>query len=108
MNVKPFHGKVFKPVQGGLFFGWSMAGIDPKSTGIKAGELPKGAIKGINSYSNPAYQICPEGHGESYIFALYALPKKLSPPVDFEPYELRQKVLDVSKDVGLLRLTYTP
>lgn len=99
MNVQPVNGK--------LFFDWAVAGLDPGLGEIDAGKLPKGAVVGRNSFGNTDYEICPEGAGEIYMFALYALPKKLSPAKGFEPHDLRQAVLDASGDVGLLPLTYT-
>ena len=40
------------------------------------------------------------------MFALFAVPKKLSPSPGFEPLALRKSVLDASGDVGLLALDY--
>jgi len=98
MNVQPVNGK--------LFFDWAVAGLDPGLEELEAGKLPKGAVVGRNSFGNTDYEICPEGSGEIYMFALYAVPKKLSPAKGFDPHDLRQVVLDVSGNVGLLPLTY--
>jgi phosphatidylethanolamine-binding protein (PEBP) family uncharacterized protein len=94
------------PVAGKLFVDWAVAGIDPALTGIEAGKLPKGTVVGTNSLGKQAYEICPEG-AETYIFALYALPSSLSPKPGFDARELRQKILDVSGNVGLFPVTYT-
>jgi len=98
MNVAPVAGK--------LFVDWAVAGIDPALTGIEAGKLPKGAVVGTNSFGKRGYEICPEG-SETYIFAVYALPRSLSASPGFDARELRQEVLDVSGNVGLFPVTYT-
>jgi phosphatidylethanolamine-binding protein (PEBP) family uncharacterized protein len=95
------------PVEGKLFVDWAIAGLDPSLAGIEAGQLPKGAIVGTNSFAKRGYEICPPaGSGEIYIFALYALPRALAPPRGFDARELRQQILDVSGDVGLLSAYY--
>ena len=83
-----------------------MAGLEPGLTGIEAGKLPKGAVVGTNSFGKRGYEICPEG-SEIYIFAVYALPRALSPAPGFDARELRHQVLDVSGNVGLLSLAYS-
>jgi phosphatidylethanolamine-binding protein (PEBP) family uncharacterized protein len=98
MNIQPLEGK--------LFFDWAVAGLSPELEGIQAGKLPKGAVVGRNSFGKTSYEICPEGAGETYMFTLFALPKRLSPSQGFEPLALRKAVLDVSGDVGLLALSY--
>jgi len=98
MNVQPVNGK--------LFFDWAVAGIDPDLGEIEAGALPKGAVVGRNSFGRSEYEICPEGGGETYMFALYALPTKLSPGRGFEPLGFRKSVSDVSHNAGLMAVTY--
>ena len=71
------------------------------------GELPKGAVVGRNSFGKVGYEICPEGTNETYIFTLFALPKKLSPAQGFEPLGLRTEVANTSGDAGVLALSYT-
>lgn len=95
------------PVEGKLFVDWAVAGLSPSLEGVEAGQLPKGAIVGTNSFGKQGYSICPpSGSGEVYIFAVYALPKALSPAKGFDARELRRQVLDVSGDVGLLSAYY--
>jgi phosphatidylethanolamine-binding protein (PEBP) family uncharacterized protein len=96
-----------QPVQGKLFFNWAVAGISPELEEIKAGQLPKGAVVGRNSFGKVDYELCPEGGGETYMFALFALPKKLSPSRGFDPLVLRKEVTDSSGNVGLLAVSYT-
>ena len=93
------------PVAGKLFVDWAVAGIDPALSGIEAGKLPKGSIVGTNSLGKQGYEICPEG-AETYIFALYALPTGLSPKPGFDARDLRQKILEISGNVGLFPVAY--
>jgi len=95
-----------QPVDGKLFFDWVLAGITPNAEGIESGKLPKGAVQGQNSFGKVSYQLCPEGQSETYVFALYALPKVLSPAKGFDPSELRQKVQAISRKAGLLAVSY--
>jgi phosphatidylethanolamine-binding protein (PEBP) family uncharacterized protein len=95
-----------QPVGGKLFFDWAVAGLTPDLDEIEAGGLPRGAVVGRNSFGKAGYKICPEGDGETYIFALFALPKKLSPSQGFEPFALRKEVSEASGNAGLLPLSY--
>lgn len=95
-----------QPVGGELFFDWAVAGLSPELEEIEAGKLPKGAVVGRNSFGKTGYEICPEGGGEAYMFALFALPKKLSPSQGFEPFALRKEVAGAAGNVGLLALSY--
>lgn len=94
------------PVEGHLFIDWAVAGIDPGLTSIEAGQLPKGAIAGTNSFGKRGYSICPAAGAETYVFALFALPRPLSPKPGFEPHALREEILGVSGNVGLLPFAY--
>lgn len=95
-----------RPVDKTLFFDWAVAGLDPGLEEIEAGKLPKGAVVGRNSFGKTGYGICPEAGEETYIFTLFALPKKLSPAQGFDPLALRKAVTDTSGNVGLLALSY--
>jgi phosphatidylethanolamine-binding protein (PEBP) family uncharacterized protein len=95
-----------QPVEGKLFFDWAVAGLDPALEEIKAGALPAGAIVGRNSFGKVGYEICPTGAGETYMFALFALPKELSPANGFDPFALRKAVAGVSGNAGLLGMSY--
>ena len=97
-----------QPVEGQLFVDWAVAGLDPGLQEIQAGALPKGAVVGANGFGKRGYEICPPaGSGEIYIFAVYALPRALSPPKGFDARELRRQILDVSGNVGLLAALYS-
>jgi phosphatidylethanolamine-binding protein (PEBP) family uncharacterized protein len=99
MNVQPVEGK--------LFFDWAVAGIDPALTGIEASSLPQGVVVGGNSLGKRGYSICPSpGSQETYMFALYALPKRLSPERGFDPSAFRQQVLAISGNAGFLPVSY--
>jgi len=96
-----------QPVEGKIFFDWAVAGLSPDLTEIEAGKLPKGAIVGRNGFGKAGYEVCPEGSGETYMFTVFALPKKPSVAPGFDPSALRREVLGASGNVGLLALMYT-
>jgi hypothetical protein len=98
MNVQPVDGK--------LFVDWAVAGLDPGLGGIEEGKLPKGAVVGTNGFGKRGYSICPEGRGEIYMFAVYALPKRLALAPGFDAREARGQILGVSGNVGLLPALY--
>jgi phosphatidylethanolamine-binding protein (PEBP) family uncharacterized protein len=95
-----------QPVEGKLFFDWAVAGLSPELEQIEAGKLPGGAVVGRNSFGKSGYGICPEGGGETYMFTLLALPKKLSPSQGFDPLAFRKAALEASGNAGLLALSY--
>jgi hypothetical protein len=96
-----------RPVEGRLFFDWALAGLHGALTGIESGSLPPGAVAGRNSFGEVGYSICPApGAGETYIFALYALPEPLRPRRGFDPRSFRRQVLERSGNAGLLAAYY--
>jgi phosphatidylethanolamine-binding protein (PEBP) family uncharacterized protein len=95
-----------QPVAGKLFVDWAVAGLDPALSGIEAAKLPKGAVVGTNGFGERGYEICPQG-SETYVFAIYALPRSLSPRPGFDARELRRRILDVSGNVGLFPVAYS-
>jgi Raf kinase inhibitor-like YbhB/YbcL family protein len=99
MNVQPVEGK--------LFFDWAVAGLSPDLTEVEADKLPRGAIVGRNGFGKAGYEICPPSGAETYMFTVFALPRKLSPRRGFDPSALRKEVLDISGNVGLLALSCT-
>jgi phosphatidylethanolamine-binding protein (PEBP) family uncharacterized protein len=91
-----------EPVEGGLYFDWAVAGIDPTLEGLEVGKPPKGAVVGRNSAGQNEYSLCPHGKAnEQYIFALYALTDGVSPKQGFEPLELRKEATEASESVGI-------
>ena len=73
-----------QPVNEALFFNWAVAGLEPGLKGIDSGQLPKGAMVGNNGFGKNGYEVCPPAGSETYIFALYALPRR-SRPRGFDP-----------------------
>jgi phosphatidylethanolamine-binding protein (PEBP) family uncharacterized protein len=97
-----------QPVGGKLFFDWAVTGIDPSLEGIEAGRLPKGAVTGTNSFDQVGYSICPPpGSPETYIFALYALPGRLPAAKGFDARALRDRILAISGNAGLMGAVYS-
>lgn len=96
-----------QPVDERIFFDWAVAGIDPSSDAIEAGELPLGAVVGKNSFGHNDYSICPsKGKPETIMFTLYALPKALSPEQGFDPLSLREEVDRQAGNAGLMAASY--
>jgi phosphatidylethanolamine-binding protein (PEBP) family uncharacterized protein len=96
-----------KPVAGKLFFDWAVAGLSPKLTSLEPGRLPAGAVVGSNGYGHTAYSICPTSAAhEQYVFALFAVPKRLAPKRGFDPLALRDQVIHSAHRAGLLVLSY--
>ena len=95
-----------QPVGGKIFFDWAVAGLDPSLSDLQAGSLPSGAVVGTNGFGKRGYEICPSGAGEAYMFALYALPRSLSPKKGFDPAQLREEILAQAGNVGLLPAIY--
>lgn len=96
------------PIDEKLFFDWAVAGLDPSLSEIKEGKLPQGAVVGKNSFGKRAYSICPPDakKGETYIFIVYAIPRRLSPKPGFDPLALREGALAQHGNSGFLATTY--
>lgn len=95
-----------RPVAGKLYFNWALAGIDPKLTGLQAGQQPPGAVAGRNSAGRNAYSLCPPGGQETYVFLLYAIPNVLHPRPGFDPAAFRAQARQTARHTGLLVGTY--
>jgi phosphatidylethanolamine-binding protein (PEBP) family uncharacterized protein len=96
-----------EPVDGQLTFSWAVAGIDPKSHGIKEGKLPPGAVTGLNSSGSASYDLCPpKGTKEEYVYVLLALPRSQHPEPNFNASA--QRILDLhnAEYQGFLVFTY--
>jgi phosphatidylethanolamine-binding protein (PEBP) family uncharacterized protein len=97
-----------QPVKGKLYFDWALAGIDPRVTHLKAGEVPAGAVRGLTSSGAKGWSLCPpNSKSETYIFSVYALIKALSPNEGFDPLKLRVKATPLTKKVGLEGVTFS-
>jgi Raf kinase inhibitor-like YbhB/YbcL family protein len=59
------------------FVHWVVAGIDPSTTGLEAGEVPPGAVEALNSFNEASWSgpAPPAGSRHTYVFTLYALPE---------------------------------
>jgi phosphatidylethanolamine-binding protein (PEBP) family uncharacterized protein len=66
---------------------WVVGNIDPASTGVAAGQTPKGGIVGTNTAGKAAYSpICPApGKSDQIEFVMYALSKKIQLSPGFQP-----------------------
>jgi phosphatidylethanolamine-binding protein (PEBP) family uncharacterized protein len=66
---------------------WIVGGIDPKSTGVAAGQTPPGGIVGTNTAGKASYSaICPaKGKSDTVEFVMYALKKTISLSSGFQP-----------------------
>ncbi len=99
MNLQPVNGK--------LYFDYAMGGINPGLEGLKVGEVPHGAVIGRNSAGQDKYSLCPQGsESEEFIFALYAISKKLVPKTGFDPLSFREEASPASKTNGLYAVVY--
>lgn len=95
-----------QPVQGRLFVDWALAGLDPSLSSLETNRLPKGAVQGENGFGKADYEICPEGGSETYVFTLYALPRRLDPTQGFDPQRLRGEILAQAGNAGLMAAGY--
>lgn len=95
-----------EPVNEAFFFDWAVSNLDPDLEGLDSGALPKGAIVGRNGFGENGYSICPQGGRETYIFALYALPSSIPVRKGFDPAALRERILEVSGNSGLMAVSY--
>lgn len=66
---------------------WVVAGIDPSSKGVAAGQTPSGAVVGTNTAGKASYSaICPaKGKSDTVEFVMYALKKTISLSNGFPP-----------------------
>jgi Raf kinase inhibitor-like YbhB/YbcL family protein len=95
-----------QPVEGKLFVDWAVTGLDPSLTSLETNRLPKGAIQGQNDFGRAGYEVCPPGSSETYVFTLYALPKRLNASRGFDPHQLRGEILAQSGNAGLMAAGY--
>jgi Raf kinase inhibitor-like YbhB/YbcL family protein len=65
----------------GIWMHWVIWNIDPATTEIKQGSVPKGAQEGQNSWKKKGYGgPCPPSGTHRYFFRLYALKEQLNLP----------------------------
>jgi phosphatidylethanolamine-binding protein (PEBP) family uncharacterized protein len=96
-----------RPVHGRLFFDWAVAGLPGNLRALAGSGLPAGAIVGQNGFGRDGYSLCPAGgRPETYLFALYALPQKLSATTGFDPASVRTQAIGLAHHTGILFGTY--
>lgn len=81
----------------GTFAHWLLAGIDPATTGVDAGELPTGAVAGRNDFGAAGYggPMPPAGDDpHRYFFRLYGLAEPSGLGTGFTAEDLRDAVQD--------------
>jgi Raf kinase inhibitor-like YbhB/YbcL family protein len=84
----------------GLFTHWVLASIDPTITAIDEGEVPPGAVAGINDFGEIGWggPQPPRGHGpHRYVFTLFAASEHL----DLDPGASADDLLDALDGVEL-------
>jgi Raf kinase inhibitor-like YbhB/YbcL family protein len=92
----------------GNFVHWILWNIDPKTTLIKEGTLPEGAIEGQNSAGRNDYiPPCPPAGVHHYTFRLYVLDRKLEVSAGTTLNDLRKEmrgyIFGSAELVGLYR-----
>jgi Raf kinase inhibitor-like YbhB/YbcL family protein len=64
---------------GGLFTHWLVWNIDPKTTSIAEGSMPKGAVEGINDFGAAGYGgPQPPSGTHRYFFKVFALDQEMN------------------------------
>jgi Raf kinase inhibitor-like YbhB/YbcL family protein len=88
---------------------WVVASIDPSLSGISAGELPAGAVVGLNGSGKADYGgICPpKGKSASIEFVLWALSKPLAFHNGFIPGVAERDYAVSELDSATMNATYT-
>jgi hypothetical protein len=91
------------------FVHWSVLAIPPDSTGFGEGRLPHGAVQTANSFGKRRWggPCPPKGKGaHHYVFAVYALGKRLGLGADASINEVRSKVAAAARARGTLTGLY--
>ncbi len=91
------------------FYDWAVAGLNPNSHGVAAGQLPSGAVVGRNSFGQVGYSICPPRGSveEHFVLRLLALPHRIAAKSGFDPGALFNEAEQSTKVVGLAGGVYT-
>jgi phosphatidylethanolamine-binding protein (PEBP) family uncharacterized protein len=96
-----------KPIKGGLFADWAVAGLKPTLRGIQPGRLPSGAVVGRNSFGQTRYSVCPpKGTNGEYIVLLSALPHKVPASTGFDPNLQAEKAVATAEFEGRTAFSY--
>lgn len=84
----------------GEFVHWVVAGLDPATDGIDAGQLPDGAVVGTNDFDEQGYgPPCPPGEDTAhrYVFTVYAAGE----PLGVQPGASVEQVRDALRGTAL-------
>lgn len=87
---------------------WVVGGIDPKSHGVAAGQVPAGGVVGTNTAGKAAYgPICPDhGHTDTIEFVMYALKRPISLSPGFQPTVAEHEYGSTKDILGPAAVTY--
>jgi Raf kinase inhibitor-like YbhB/YbcL family protein len=97
---------VMEDPDAGGFVHWTVLGIGPGTSRVREGQIPAGAVETENSFGERGWggPCPPEGdEPHRYVFALYALRRRLGLDRDASPDEVREGLADA----GLARGTLT-
>lgn len=97
---------VMEDPDAGGFVHWTVLGIRPGTSRVREGQIPAGAVETENSFGERGWggPCPPEGdEPHRYVFALYALRRRLGLDRDASPDEVRAGLADA----GLARGTLT-
>lgn len=87
---------------------WVVGGIDPKSHGVAAGQVPAGGIVGTNTSGKATYgPICPDhGHTDTIELVMYALKHPISLSPGFQPTVAEHEYGSTKDILGPAAVTY--
>lgn len=86
---------------------WAVAGLPPTIHQLAPGKLPSGAILGRNPQGSSGYSICPTTKTrQTYMIALFASPRKLSPHPGFTDEALFAELSRIRPPYGQLFTSY--
>jgi len=97
---------VMEDPDAGGFVHWTVLGIEPETSRVREGQVPAGAVETENSFGERGWggPCPPEGvEPHRYVFALYALRRRLGLGRDASPDEVREGLANA----GLARGTLT-
>jgi len=82
--------------------------IDPTTTGVAAGQTPKGGVVGTNTAGNAGYSaICPaKGKSDTIEFVMYALKKTIPLSPGFQPSQAEAEYGSGKLLLGQAAVTY--
>ncbi len=88
---------------------WLIAGLDPATTGITKGKVPRGATQAINSFGIAAWKgPCPKDREHRYLTTLYALAAPSGVTSSMTAVEARAKLETIVANRTALTGGYSP